>query len=120
MKTSDLIRMLRDADPSGELEVTIGKVDIWFAQVMPCYYDGHVEILKRDPNVECYDIVGAEIRGKGSHVLIETHSIEDMLNGDPELPVTFDSEATEQRYKGHIEATRQKVRLRKSLIQSKE
>lgn len=114
MKTADLVRLLQEADPSGELEVTVGKTDIWFLQVLPCYYDGYVEILKRDQTTEYYNVLGAEKRGHGYHVMIETHSIADMLNGDPDLPVTFDCPAGEEKYGQRIESMRQEVRNRRS------
>jgi hypothetical protein len=111
MKTSELIQRLQLADPSGELECTVGKTDIHFVHQIPCYYDGHVEILKRDPALEgeCYNIVGAEIRGKGSHVSIETHSIREMLCDEPEMPVTYDSESAE-RSRATVEKWREEFR----------
>lgn len=112
MKTSELIRRLQEADPSGELEVTVGKTDIHFLSQLPSYYDGHVQILKRDPALEgeCYNIIGAEIRGSGAHICIETHSIRDMLQCEPDLPVTFDSESAENYNKARVEKWRDEAR----------
>jgi hypothetical protein len=108
VQTKELIRRLQEADPSGELEVTVGKTDIYFLQVIPSYYDGHCQILKRDPVLEgnCYNIVGAEIRSKGQHVCIETHSISEMLADEPDLPVTYDGTAAEARNKRRVEEWR--------------
>lgn len=109
MKTSELIRRLQEADPTGELEVTVGKTDIHFVNVMPCYYDGHVQVLKRDPALEgeFYNIIGAEVRGEGSHLSIYTHSIQTMLADEPELPVTFDGPGAERYVREHVEKWRE-------------
>lgn len=104
MKTAELIRQLQEADPSGELEVTVGKQDIFFLQVMPGYYDGCHQVLKRDPELEgkCYNIIGADIRSGGQHVCIETHSIRDAMADNPDFPVTFDSDYAERHYRARV------------------
>ena len=90
LKTRELVKQLQEADPTGELEVTVGKTDIHFLQTLPGYYDGYYEVLVRDENlIDCYNVVGAEIRGTGYHVCIETFSIQDMLHDDPSAPVTI-------------------------------
>lgn len=112
MKTRDLIHRLQEADPSGELEVTVGKRDIYFLQKLPCYYDGRTQILQRNPELEgkCYNIVGAEIRSNGQHISIETHSIQEMLLDSPGLPVTYDSESAERHYAEKVEKWREEGR----------
>lgn len=63
MKTKELIRRLQEEDPTGELEVTVGKTDIYFIQTLPGYYDGCYQVLKRDQELEgrCYSVIGAEV-----------------------------------------------------------
>lgn len=65
-------------DPTGELEVTVGKRDIFFLKILPGYYDGCYQVLRRDPELEgkCYDVIGAEIRSGGRHICIEVLGID--------------------------------------------
>jgi hypothetical protein len=110
MTTAELIRQLQEADPTGELEVTVGKTAIHFLQVLPGYYDGCYQVLKTDPSNEYYNVVGAEIRGSGKHVCIETHSIREALWDEPDMPVTYDSDATREKYKHRVNEWRAEVR----------
>ena len=58
MKTSELIRLLQEADPSGEVECCIDNHDIYSVELWPAFYDGALEILVRDPSLRpYYDIV---------------------------------------------------------------
>jgi hypothetical protein len=112
MKTNELIRRLQEADPSGEMEVTVGKTDIHFIGRSPAYWDGCYQILKRDPALEgkCYNIIGAEIRSEGSHICINTHSVEDILDENPDAPVTFDSEYAARHYRERVDEWRSEAR----------
>lgn len=109
MKTSELIRQLQETDPSGELEVTVGKTDIHFVDKLPGYYDGCYEVLKRDPNSDHYNIIGGEYRGGGQHVEVFTLSIKSALWNDASMPVTFDGEYAETHCKARIERWRNEV-----------
>lgn len=77
MKTKDFIKMLQDADPSGELHVRIrdgGSPE--YAVVLPGFYDGPYEYLQDGKLV---------ISDKASKVDIYTISYEDWIwdkNGD--------------------------------------
>jgi hypothetical protein len=86
MKTKDLIRELQDADPTGEMHVTVGKRDIHFIGQQPYYYDGNVEKLIRDESADGYNIIGAEYPTE-DHIKIFTLSIETAVWNDPEMPV---------------------------------
>lgn len=112
MKTNELIRRLQEADPSGDMEVTVGKTDIYFLQKIPGYYDGCHQILKRDSALEgeCYNIIGAEIRSEGQHICIETHDIRTALVDNPDFPVTYDSEYAEIHYRDRVEEWRAEAR----------
>lgn len=89
MKTKDLIKKLQEADPSGELECAIGgNVDIWEVYETPAYYDGCLEILKRDHTKDpYYNICGGIITGLGQKINIRPMSIEDAMLDDPDMPV---------------------------------
>jgi hypothetical protein len=94
MKVKELIRRLQEADPTGEIEACVGNIDIHFVSREPAYYDGRLEVLKRDParTGRCYDICGAEIRNDGQKVQIHTLSIREAIWEDPDLPVTPDGD----------------------------
>ena len=88
MKTRELIRLLQEADPSGEIEVCVDNKDILFVQRMPAYYDGCLEVLIRDPKLtSCYNVVGAKVFARGAKIRIVPHSIEDMLLDKSEAAV---------------------------------
>lgn len=92
MKTRELIRLLNEADPSGELECCVGNVDILDVSVEPSYWDGTLQVLRRDPEKEpYYNIVSADfIRSdEVNKVVINTHSISDAIYENPELPVGY-------------------------------
>jgi hypothetical protein len=92
MKTKELIRQLHKADPTGEMEVTVGKADIHFVGVQPYYHDGLTQILLRDETNPYYNIIGAEVRSNGQHVHIRPLTIETAIWEDPDLPVSVEGE----------------------------
>jgi hypothetical protein len=96
MKISEFIRRLQDADPTGELEACVGNIDIHFVSREPAYYDGCLQVLKRDPTIKFYNIVGAELRASGDKVQIHTLSIADVFLDKPDAEVTFDGEYSER------------------------
>jgi hypothetical protein len=59
-----------EADPSGQTEFCIGNNDIHYVDTCPAYYDGSLEILERDENLTCYNIIGSKITDKGIKVFI--------------------------------------------------
>jgi hypothetical protein len=88
MKTKLLVQLLQEADPSGELDVCVGKEDIFIVGREPAYYDGCQEVLVRDHSRSDYNVVGAEIRCRGEKVRLRTLPIEWAILEDPGLPVT--------------------------------
>jgi hypothetical protein len=97
MKTRDLITALQEADPTGEEEVAVGNEDIHFVDVEPAYYDGCLQVLKRDEaKTDCYNIIGGEIRSGGKKIVVHTLSLRWMLLDTPDAPVTFDGEYAEK------------------------
>lgn len=111
MKTKELIKLLQDQDPSGELEVTVGKTPIETVLALPAYYDGPVQSFVFDSSSEeTGKIIGAEIRWSGHHLRICELSIRDALAEDPELPVVL--ERKDREYSKKIEAWRAEGRSR--------
>jgi hypothetical protein len=96
MTTIELIKELQKADPSGKLEVTVGKTPIYFVEQLPAYYDGCLQKLVRNSKqAPYYNVVAGVITSKGSHISIHPLSIETAIMEDPNLPVTFDLEGKE-------------------------
>lgn len=107
MKTSELIRRLQEADPSGDLEAAVGNHDILFVARTPAYYDGDLQVLVRDPaEAPHYNVVGARIVRSGDKVCIESHSIADALSENPDLPVEYVGEGPAQHSRRAIEHLR--------------
>lgn len=102
MKTKELIRRLQEEDPSGEIEVCVGNVDIHFVERMPAYYDGSLQVLKRDENNKYYNIVGGKYVRNGEKVSIHILSITDAISNACSVDRKFDvdySQLSEQSAK---------------------
>lgn len=110
MKTKDLIAALQDADPSGEEQVSVGNQDIWYVNREPAYWDGCLQVFKRDPSKDGCTIVGAEIRSQGVKIVINSASIDDLMLDFPDLPVTFDGEYAREHYVERVEQWRKENR----------
>jgi hypothetical protein len=110
VKTKDLIQELQEADPTGELEVCVNNVDIFTVTVEPAYWDGKLQVLKRDPALKpYYDVVGAKYVTTGSKVVIDPMSITDLLWSEPEVEIDYSDipEHSRERYIESDNKTRQ-------------
>ncbi len=105
MKTKELIRQLKEADPSGELECVVGNVAIIDVGTEPGYYDGWYEVLIRDDE-GC--VKAARVTKKRDKVSIFTHPIEWVLLDNPEMPIYIDD--NEERYVKRYEDLRKETR----------
>jgi len=108
VKAKELIRRLQDLDPSGEIEVTVGGHDIYFLDMDPGYYDGCYQVLIQDPELigKSYSVIGIEIRAGGQKIDLHTMGYKDVLENDPDAPVTYDSDYAKRNYKSRVEAYR--------------
>lgn len=98
MKTKELIRQLQEADPSGEVEVCVGNVDIHFVDIEPAYYDGTLQVLKRDESKSpYYNIVGGKYCRTGSKVVLHTLSISDAIANGGDFEVDYSELSDERR-----------------------
>jgi hypothetical protein len=86
MKTKDLIKLLQEEDPSGEIECCVGNADIVAVEQMPAYYDGKLQILSKD---EKGRIIGAKYKGSGLKLKIKVMDICDALFSYPDLAVDY-------------------------------
>lgn len=114
MKTKELIKHLQTADPSSELECVVGWEDILFVEQLPGYYDGPYQVLDRDKSKEpYYNVVGAKITDKGFKIKIHTHSIDNALLDNWELPVEYElhNQKSIDEYKKEIENLRIEYRI---------
>lgn len=116
MKGKELIKLLQEIDPTGEIEVSVGNIDIWDVHAEPAYWDGKLQLLVHDPEkAPYYDIVGGKYVVGGSKIVISTMSITDVLWSDPEAVIDY-SELEKHtalgsaEYRKHDDATRQASR----------
>lgn len=113
MKTKELISLLQEVDPTGEVECCIGNSDIHFVSKEPAYWDGNLEILIRDPNCQFYNIIGAKYTSRGDKIFIRPLSITDAICNDPDLPVDYSETGSKdraKRYKESDDKTREVMR----------
>lgn len=88
MKTKDLIKMLQDVDPSGETEVCVDNLDIYFAERKPAYWDGRLQLLIRDESKKpFYHVAGAKVISSGDKIELHTMGVEDVIENDPDAIV---------------------------------
>lgn len=109
MKTKRLIELLQKADPEGEAECCVGNQDIFTVYPEPAYWDGRLQVLKRDESNPYYNVIGAQITGAGTKISIRTLSIEDAIFENPELPVEI-VHTQPERYQAAITAWREESR----------
>lgn len=109
MKTKELIRLLQQEDPSGEIECCVGNLDIHFISREPAYYDGALQVLTRDETeTKYYNIIGGKYLRTGEKIQFHTMSISDILD-DPKATVDYSqlgSKDLEKRYKESDDKTR--------------
>ena len=112
MKTRILIEKLQQADPSGELECCVHNVDIMDVAVLPAYYDGALQVLKRDDSNPYYNVVGAKYTSIGKKVVIFPLSIEDAIDNQWDIPVEYEgmSDQTRAYYEKQVEDWREETR----------
>jgi hypothetical protein len=109
MKTKELIRQLQEADPSGELECCVGNADIHFVDVEPAYWDGCLQVLKRDESNPYYNIIGGKYTCRGDKVNVRPLSIGDAIFENQDLPVEFEGKYGWDYYKERVEHHRKKT-----------
>jgi len=129
MKVKELIAKLQEADPTGELPVCVGNIDVWYVEKAEAYWDGNLEQLDRSDS-KFYNIIGGKVIASGCKVQIRTLSISDAIWEDPDIPVEFVgmSEENKERYSREIEICRDETRKfdnelkekRERIVQEKE
>lgn len=90
MKSKEVIRLIQEADPSGEEECCVGNVDIWTITKEPAYYDGPLQVLEHDPaKAPYYDICGGKYVRNGCKIQIRGLSIHDAIFENPKLKIDY-------------------------------
>lgn len=107
MKTKELIRQLQKEDPSGELDVCVGNVDIYFVEKLPGWYDGCQQIFIRD---EDGYIVKAKYNSKIDKIKIHITSIEDLLLDYPDMVVDCKNVHNEKYYEQCVREWRKEAK----------
>ena len=110
MKTKDLIAQLQAADPTGELECCIGNSDVWYVYREIAYWDGCLQVLKRNPDTKYYNVIGGEYRSNGEKVVIRELSLFDAILNDSEVPITYETDYCKRKYEKLIEEERELIR----------
>jgi hypothetical protein len=109
MKSKDLIKLIQQKDPTGEMECCIGNADIYLVYSDPSYWDGCLEVLERDKNNPYYNVTGAKFTSKGVKLVLQPLSIRDAVFNDENLPVQFD-DYTKNKYEKIVEEWRKESR----------
>lgn len=109
MKTKKLIELLQKEDPEGEMECCIGNADIHYVAAKPGYWDGCLQILKRDETSKYYNVIGAEYKSGTQKLEIKSLSIADAIFNNENLPVTYDGKYAEEHYKEYVENCRKQA-----------
>lgn len=110
MKTKDLITKLHEADPSGELEVSVENIDIHSVETLPCYYNGCQQKLIYDENLKpYYSIIGGKYLGKDTKVVITLVTFEDAILCDEDFSIDY-SEVPDSM-KSHYQKLNDEFRL---------
>jgi len=112
MKSKEVIRLIRQSDPSGETEVCVGNDDIFFVSREPAYHDGCLRLLVRDKSIDGYNVTGVRYVESGDKVVIHTLSEDDVLLENPEAPIDYSglTEPRATRYREADERLRQENR----------
>lgn len=114
MKSKELIKILQELDPEGNIEVSVGNVDIIDVELLPAYYDGYLQVLKKDlSKTDCYNIIGLEFKTNGNKIVISPYNIEDYIMDHhaklDKLNITFDHDDPSKWLLDRIENYKQKA-----------
>lgn len=109
MKTKELIQLLQEEDPSGEIDVVVGNQAISFIENLPYFYDGR----KQEVHLKNGDIYKLSYANSGSKIKIHTYDF-DTIVYDREGKIEVDCSAlpeynrdkTIERYKKIAEASK--------------
>lgn len=98
MKTKDVIAMLQKADPTGEVDVCVGNVDISYIGRLPAYYDGSQQVLILN---EKGRVIGGKYKREGNKVQIHLLPFSTLLWDHVDIEIDYSEldEGRKQEYK---------------------
>lgn len=88
MKVKELVKLLEDIDPSGELTVAVGNAQITYIDRLPAYYDGKLQKIVFDEGHN--PRIGIYCSG-GEKVVINYTTIQDALHINPFMTIISDN-----------------------------
>lgn len=103
MQSSELIRLIAECDPDGNMQVCIGNADIQDVTVEPAYYDGALQVIEFDANR--HPVIGRRIRS-GQKMVLDTLHISEAIHHYPNFRVEYQDDADRTRYSAIDEETR--------------
>lgn len=86
MKTKELIKLLQEADPTGEEHVVVGNVDISGVYKEPAYWDGTAQKIIRD---EKGTPIGGKYCREGCKIQVDTLDFNTLIWDRTELPIDY-------------------------------
>lgn len=107
MKTKELIKMLQEEDPSGEMDVVVDNLDILGIYGEPSYWDGCKQLFVRN---EKGQIIGAEYRSDGDKLTITCRTIKDMMLDNPDMPVKVVDTFVNKRMQERVDSWRKEIK----------
>ncbi len=88
MTTAELIKKLREEDPTGKVQVVVGNIPIYAVENIAAYWDGRLQMLVQDHGKDpFYNIVGYKVTSKGRKVRLVTMDLDDVMLDNPDVPV---------------------------------
>ena len=110
MKTKELIAALQKADPTGEIDCCVENAAIWTVYRDLAYWDGCLQVLKRNPETKYYNVIGGGFKSSGEKVVIRTLSLYEAILNNSEIPIEYDTDHSRRKYEKLIEDERTLVR----------
>lgn len=106
MKTKDLIRLLQEADPTGEEHCCIDNADISGVCAMSAYYDGCLQVVERVEGEADGRPLSATRVHSGVKINISPMPISELLLDCPRLRITYNDYT--EKYRSRDDADRQR------------
>lgn len=87
--TGELVKMLQEADPSGELPVFDWYGQPYCIEVTEFYWDGMQVMILHDEELlgKCYSVKAAKFLGEGKKAVIRSLNLSDVIGNNPDIEV---------------------------------
>lgn len=114
MKSSKLIQLLQEIDPTGEVEVCVSNADIYTVQAMPASWDGCLETLIIDESKKPYFCIsGIKFHSEGEKIHLRVYEADEFFYAHPDGTADFSEldkhyPAGATRYRENVKSWREK------------